>query len=109
MTEEEMVAELARRAGLSEADAKNVLAVLAQIAGEQRRPAKSAPPVGASYVPTDREIAELIAAASSHPLGLEFLLEGDVCAVATMFRAHPFTVDAARERIRAEGVSPAGA
>ncbi len=62
-----------------------------------------------SYVPSDREIADLIAAAASHPLGIQFLLEGELCAVATMFRVHAFTVDAARERIRAEGASLAGA
>ncbi len=60
------------------------------------------------YVPTEREIVDLIAAAAKHPLGIQFLLEGELCAVATMLRAHPFTVDAARERIRAQGASPAG-
>lgn len=61
-----------------------------------------------SYVPSDREVADLIAAAASHPLGIEFLLNGELCAVATMFRVHAFTVDAAREKVRVEGVSLAG-
>ena len=61
-----------------------------------------------AYVPSDREIAELIAAATSHPLGIQFLIEGQLCAVATMFRVHAFTVDAARERLRAEGARVAG-
>ncbi len=61
------------------------------------------------YVPSDREIGELIAAATRHPLGIQFLMEGQLCAVATMFGVHAFTVDAARERIRAEGASLAGA
>ena len=58
-----------------------------------------------SFVPSDRDIADLIAAATSHPLGLQFLLEGELCAVATMFRVHAFTVDAARARLRAEATS----
>ncbi len=63
----------------------------------------------APYVPSDREVAELIAAATSHPLGIQFLLEGQLCAVATMFGVHAFTVDAARQRLRAEGASAARA
>lgn len=61
-----------------------------------------------TYVPSDREIADLIALAAGHPLGVQFLIEGQLCAVATMFRVHAFTVDAARERLRAEGASVAG-
>ncbi len=52
------------------------------------------------YTPTDREVEELIGAASRHPLGLEFLLEGQLCAVATTFQVHAFTVDAARQRLK---------
>ncbi len=52
------------------------------------------------YVPTDRDIDDLILAARRHPLGLAFLLEGQLCAVATMFQVHAFTVDAARQRLK---------
>ncbi len=61
-----------------------------------------------SYVPSDREVTELIAAAANHPLGIQFLLEGQLCAVATMFGVHAFTVDAARQRLLAEGAGLAG-
>ncbi len=40
---------------------------------------------------------KLIAAAREDPLGTEFLLEGDLCAVAITFGAHVFTVEAVRE------------
>ncbi len=54
-----------------------------------------------SYVPTPREVDDLIAAAARHPLGLGFLLEGELGAVAITFQAHAFTVDAARQRLKA--------
>jgi len=57
------------------------------------------------YIPSEREISELIAAAAGHPLGIQFLLEGQLCAVATMFQVHAFTVDAARERLRTQGAT----
>jgi hypothetical protein len=46
------------------------------------------------------EVASLIAEAGRHPLGLEFLLEGDLAAVAITFRSHVFTVEAARRLLR---------
>jgi hypothetical protein len=61
-----------------------------------------------SNAPTSREVEELIAAAAAHPLGLAFLLDGDLCAVAIKFQTHAFTVDAARHRIREQGTSAAG-
>ena len=45
-------------------------------------------------------VEELIVAARKHPLGIEFLLEGDLSSVAIMFGAHAFTVEAARETLR---------
>ena len=59
-------------------------------------------PVGgeAPYVPTDRDVDDLIASAAAHPLGVRFLVEGHLGSVATTFRTHAFTVDAARERLR---------
>ena len=50
-----------------------------------------------NFQPTSSEIENLIAAAHNHPLGIEFLLQGDLCAVASTFRAHAFTVEAARD------------
>ena len=55
----------------------------------------------APYVPTDRDVDSLIAHAEAHPLGVRFLVEGHLGSVATTFRTHAFTVDAARERLRA--------
>ncbi len=61
------------------------------------------------YVPSDRAVTDLIQAAAGHPLGIQFLVEGQLCAVATMFGVHAFTVDAARQRLREEGASAARA
>ena len=53
--------------------------------------------------PTDaREVEALIAAATEHPLGIEFLIEGHLEAVAITFQVHVFTVDAARRALCGE-------
>jgi hypothetical protein len=49
------------------------------------------------FQPTFEDMQKLIAAAREDPLGTEFLLEGDLCAVAITFGAHVFTVEAVRE------------
>jgi hypothetical protein len=54
----------------------------------------------APSAPSEKEVDDLIAAASAHPLGVRFLVEGHLGSVATTFRTHAFTVDAARERLR---------
>ncbi len=117
MIESELVDALARRVNLAPADAQAVLTALATIACEQERRGEpvafggftiSRCPAGrqaagngaAAFSPSPEDVDELIAAASRHPLGLEFLVNGDLCAVAIMFRAHAFTVDAARDRLR---------
>ena len=51
------------------------------------------------YEPTSTEVDALISAAAQHPLGLEYLRDGSLESVAVMFRAHAFTVVAARERL----------
>jgi hypothetical protein len=51
------------------------------------------------YQPTPAEVDALIAAASRHALGLEFLERGHLGTVAVTFQAHAFTVVAARERL----------
>jgi hypothetical protein len=136
MADSELVSELARRAGVSRADAEAVLEALAQVAPEHVHAARSSPaadaePLGAAttpggsgevdtrlhpagadaatelrrqvmapYVPGAGEVGALIAAAGQHPLGVEFLLDGDLAAVAITFRTHAFTVEAARRRLR---------
>ena len=52
------------------------------------------------FRPTSIEMERLIAAARHHPLGIGFLLQGDPCAVAIMFGAHVFTVEAVRDHWR---------
>lgn len=52
------------------------------------------------YRPTPDEIKGLLRRASGHPLGTEFLLKGDLDAVAATFGAHAFVVDAARDHLR---------
>jgi len=118
MRESELIDDLATRARVSRANAEAVVNALADLARDRARagcalslaeftlaerpPVPAAPP---AYVPGDREVDDLIAAATGHPLGLDFLLEGDLCAVATMFRTHAFTVDAARARLRERGAT----
>lgn len=52
------------------------------------------------FKPSPQQVEELIAAADKHPLGKEFLLEGDLGAVAITFETHAFTVEAARDRLK---------
>jgi hypothetical protein len=49
--------------------------------------------------PTPEEVEQLIARAGRHPLGVEFLRDGALDAVAATFGAHAFVVDAARDRL----------
>ncbi len=51
------------------------------------------------YEPTPAEVDALIHAASQHALGLAFLRGGHLGTVAVTFRAHAFTVVAAREHL----------
>lgn len=48
------------------------------------------------YRPTPEEVDSLIEAARRHPLGIEFLRDGELGSVAMTFQTHAFTVDAAR-------------
>ena len=59
--------------------------------------------VAMTYVPSASDIEELVAAAERHPLGIEFLLGGELGAVAITFGAHAFAVDAARQQLRTAG------
>jgi len=51
--------------------------------------------------PDAGHVDRLIADAERHPLGIDFLHEGDLGVVAVMFGVHAFTVEAARERLSA--------
>ena len=118
MTESELLNELVRRTGVSRVNVETVLAVLAEIRTEQRPPRPPSPPTSGSsarndaaapspytpsYTPEAGEVERLIRDAGNHPLGLGFLLEGNLCAVATLFGVHAFTVDAARQRLKDQG------
>jgi hypothetical protein len=51
------------------------------------------------FHPTDADVDALIARASADSLGVDFLLNGELGAVAIWLRTHAFTVVAARERL----------
>ena len=52
--------------------------------------------------PTETEIQDLIERAKSHDLGIEFLLNGSLDAVAATFNVHAFVIDAARDRLSSD-------
>ena len=52
--------------------------------------------------PTDTEIQCLIERAKSHDLGVEFLLNGSLDAVAATFGVHAFVIDAARDLLTSD-------
>jgi len=51
------------------------------------------------FHPADTDVDALIARAAADSLGIDFLLNGELGAVATWLRTHAFTVVAARERL----------
>jgi hypothetical protein len=109
MNDAELANEVARRAGVSRADAAAILRTLTDMARERVARTEAAEPHSVTpYVPSARDVEDLIAAACRHPLGLEFLLEGHLGAVAIAFGTHAFTVDAARQRIGEDGAAVAG-
>ena len=52
--------------------------------------------------PTETEIQDLIERAKSHDLGIEFLLNGSLDAVAATFGVHAFVIDAVRDQLTSE-------
>jgi hypothetical protein len=99
--------DFARRAGVSKADAEAVLEALGTLAPARvsellRRSSPATAPGPSRYMFNALDVEALIEAARTHPLGLEFLLNGDLSAVAATFQAHAFTVDAAREHLRGQ-------
>jgi hypothetical protein len=63
-------------------------------------PAESRPGV---FRPDPSEIDRLLAAARSHPLGIEFLMNGYLGSVAATFGVHAFAVEEARARVGTSG------
>jgi hypothetical protein len=107
MADPKLIDDLARRAGVSRADAAAVLEALGTLAPERvsellRLSSPGQAPAPAQYVFNALDVEALIATARQHPLGVEFLLNGELSAVAATFRAHAFTVDAAREHLRGQ-------
>ena len=100
MIDPRLIDELARRAKVSAADAEAVLDALAQLTREGRF--ESAPAPAEPFVPTPADVDALIAEARRHALGIDFLLGGHLGSVAATFKAHAFTVEAARARIWSE-------
>jgi hypothetical protein len=104
MADPKLVDDLARRAGVSRADAEAVLEALGALAPERvpvsMRPSVHEPgPAPSRYEPTSADVEALIAEARKHPLGIDFLLDGDLSAVAMTFQVHAFTVEAARRQL----------
>ena len=116
MTEAELVGKLAARAGLEPAQVRAVLAALSEVTCEHERAGQplplaalglarcygfrpAGPAVSAAEAPCEAAVERLIAEARRHPLGLQFLLEGEPGCVAATFGTHAFTVDAARQRL----------
>lgn len=117
MTDRDLVAKLAARAGLEPEQVQDVLAALSEVTCEHERAGQPLPlsqlglarcygfrPAGSRATslaepPCESAVERLIAEARHHPLGLEFLLEGEPGCVAATFGTHAFTVDAARQRL----------
>jgi hypothetical protein len=107
MADPRLIDDLAHRAGVSRAEAEAVLEALGNFTPDRvsellRRSSPATAPAPTRYVFNALDVEALIEAARKHPLGLEFLLNGDLSAVAATFQAHAFTVDAAREHLRGQ-------
>jgi hypothetical protein len=114
MLDPRLIDELARRAKVSAADAEAMLDALAHLRAEglfdpERHLGSAAtshpaavPTMADPFVPTPADVDALIATAGRHPLGVDFLLGGHLGSVAATFKAHAFTVEAARARIWSE-------
>jgi len=116
VAKDEWVDKVAVRAGVAPAEAKAVIDAMAEMSRGHERPGYPVPieavdpgpndawllqaPKGPlRYQPTSTEVGRLIEDAHRHPLGIEFLLEGELGSVAVTFGVHAFTVDAARRRL----------
>ena len=111
MNDSHLIAELVRRSKVSPSDAEAVVDALAELAAEGRLGASSrtwpgaepaAQATGEPFMPTRADVDALIATARRHPLGVDFLIGGHLGSVAATFKAHAFTVEAARARLWSE-------
>ncbi len=87
----ELVHRIAARAHLEPDRVRDVLDALSHVEHED-----------AGVSSAHDEPAALLARASNHELGLPFLLEGNIEAVAITFRTHVFHVEEARRRIASD-------
>ncbi|MFH2202875.1 MAG: hypothetical protein ABIJ96_07160 [Elusimicrobiota bacterium] len=55
----------------------------------------------AQYRPSPEEVDALIARAKAHPLGLDYLLEGEADSISATFGVHAFVIDSARDLLTA--------
>lgn len=114
MKDDDLVGKLAARARLEPGQVRAVLAALTEVSCEHERSGQPLPlaELGlarcygfraggqtASRQPCDAGVEQLIDDARRHPLGVEFLLEGETGCVAAIFGTHAFAVDAARLRL----------
>lgn len=115
MKDDDLVGKLAARAGLEPAQVRAVLAALTEVSCEHERSGRPLPMAelglarcygfrpgsrpAAERQPCDSGVEQLIADARRHPLGVEFLLQGEPGCVAAVFGTHAFAVDAARQRL----------
>lgn len=118
MPKDEWIDKLAGRAGVAPAEAKAVLDALSEMDRRRERSGRPLPIEAVDpgsndgwqlpakeplrYQPTSAEVGRLIEDAQRHPLGIEFLIEGELGSVAATFGVHAFTVDAARRRLGAD-------
>ena len=58
-----------------------------------------------TQISTPKQTHDLIERAKSHELGLEFLINGSLDAVAVTFGVHAFVVDEARDHLASPGVT----
>jgi hypothetical protein len=108
MKEARLIERVVERTGLARADVVAVMDALREAAEDGADAAADGGSAHAThghahhhaYRPKDHEVEALIAAAEKHPLGTEFLIEGHLGTVAITFKAHAFTVEAARHRLR---------
>ena len=100
MNEAEVVRELSHKTGLPQSAAEAVLRALREMMHDGLVNMRL--PIAKNDLEDVALVDDVIARARRHPLGIEFLLDGHLAAVAISLQAHAFTVEAARARLRSE-------
>jgi hypothetical protein len=110
MNHESLVTDAASRSGLPRATVEAVVSALADLVHHSHASPDellhallgAAEPLHAHPAdPRDPEaVADLVAKAKVHPLGLDYLKGGHLGSVAVTFETHAFTVLAARDQLR---------